>query len=103
MKTSIYTLFLSLLLMNCSKKEAIAKAEMKAENPFNTQLNQLIEYAKVTGDDIVDYVNVTIQNANIKHYLHNLKNSQILLIIKSWKVIENCLLMILLKISSCLG
>ncbi len=65
MKTSIYTLVLSLLLMNCSKKEAIAKAEMKAENPFNTQLNQLIEYAKVTGDDIVDYVNVTIQNANI--------------------------------------
>ena len=65
MKTTLYYLMLLVLLTNCSKDKKIIKEKLSENNPFNVSLNQLIDYAQVNGDDIVEYVNVTMQNAII--------------------------------------
>lgn len=63
MKKSFYYLTLLFLLTNCSKDTQIIKEKLSESNPFNVSLNELIDYAQVNGDDIVEYVNVTMQNA----------------------------------------
>lgn len=50
-------------LMNCSQKEATKPLKLSTDNPFNVSLNQPIDYAKVTGNDIETYVKVAIKNA----------------------------------------
>lgn len=45
---------------------------MSENNPFNTSLNESIDYAKVTGINIDEYVNVTIENA--KKDVETIKN-----------------------------
>ena len=65
MKTTLYYLMLLVLLTNCSKDKKIIKEKLSENNPFNVSLNQLIDYAQVNGDDIVEYANVTMQNALI--------------------------------------
>jgi len=65
MKTTLYYLMLLFLLTNCSKETKIDKEKLSENNPFNVSLNELIDYAQVNGDDIVEYVNVTMQNAII--------------------------------------
>ena len=49
--------------MNCSGKTETTAIQLSADNPFNVNLNQPIDYANVTGDDITEYVDVTIENA----------------------------------------
>ncbi len=64
MKTTLYSLTLCILLFNCSKENNIAKTKLSTDNPFNVSLNKSIDYAKVTGPSIVEYVNFSIENAN---------------------------------------
>ncbi|GGK16836.1 oligopeptidase A [Yeosuana aromativorans] len=63
MKTTLYALIISISLIACSKDKKVEKAKMSDNNPFNTQLNQPIDYANVTSDDVVEYANVVIKNA----------------------------------------
>ena len=75
MKTLLYTLFLIILLMNCSSKTETTAIQLSADNPFNVNLNYPIDYANVTGDDITEYVDVTIKNATQEiEILKNLKS-----------------------------
>jgi Zn-dependent oligopeptidase len=63
MKNTFYALFLILFLMNCKTKTELSKVELSADNPFNVNLNESIDYANVTGESINEYVEVTLQNA----------------------------------------
>lgn len=65
MKTTLYTLISCLILFNCSDKKTIIKDKLSNNNPFNVDLNQVIDYASVTSDDVVEYGKVTIKNAAI--------------------------------------
>ncbi|HMC02083.1 MAG TPA: M3 family metallopeptidase [Flavobacteriaceae bacterium] len=49
----------------------MVKAELSVDNPFNVALNEPYDYAKVTGEDIEEYVNVNIENA--KQDIENIK------------------------------
>lgn len=49
--------------MNCTKKEDTKPEELSADNPFNVSLNQPFDYATVTGNDIEEYVSITMKNA----------------------------------------
>tara|TARA_R110002050_G_scaffold46516_10_gene109372 strand:- start:6272 stop:8341 length:2070 start_codon:yes stop_codon:yes gene_type:complete len=64
MKSTLYSLTLCVLLFNCSKENNISKTKLSTDNPFNVSLNQPMDYAKVTGSSIAEYVNFTIENAN---------------------------------------
>ena len=46
--------FLLILLIGCSPKTEFQK--MTPDNPFNVSLNNPIDYAGVTGDNIDEYV-----------------------------------------------
>ncbi|WP_412985813.1 M3 family metallopeptidase [Pontimicrobium sp. IMCC45349] len=66
MKSTFYSFLMIALVMSCSnepKKEAV---KLSAENPFNVTLNQAVDYANVTGAHIEEYVNVTIENAELE-------------------------------------
>lgn len=65
MKTAFYYLITCLLFVNCSKTNKIIKEKLSEENPFNVALNQPIDYARVTADDVVEYGKVTIKNSAI--------------------------------------
>ena len=61
--------------MNCSSKTETTAIQLSADNPFNVNLNYPIDYANVTGDDITEYVDVTIKNATQEiEILKNLKS-----------------------------
>ena len=47
--------------MNCSKKESEKIIELAADNPFNVDLNKPFDFANVTGESIVDFVNYEIE------------------------------------------
>ncbi len=49
--------------MSCSNNTKTEMPKLSVDNPFNVQLNQAIDYAKITGADIEEYVDVTIANA----------------------------------------
>src|SRR5690606_29854045 len=52
-----------LFLMNCSEKESEKNISLAADNPFNVDLNQPFDYAKVTGEDIAEYVSFKMEEA----------------------------------------
>ena len=62
MKTVLYSLSL-ILLMNCSEKKEVKLIELSADNSFNVALNVPVDYAKVSGKSIEEYVDVTLKNA----------------------------------------
>jgi oligopeptidase A len=72
MKTIIYSFFLAILLVSCSKKVESTIEELSTDNPFNLALNEQIDYANVTGKDIAEYVDITIKNA--KQNLETIKS-----------------------------
>ncbi|HZW63487.1 MAG TPA: M3 family metallopeptidase [Flavobacteriaceae bacterium] len=49
--------------MNCSEKESEKNISLAADNPFNVDLNQPFDYAKVTGEDIAEYVSFKMEEA----------------------------------------
>jgi oligopeptidase A len=51
------------LLMGYSSDPKMEPLALSADNPFNVELNEPIDYAKVTADQVEDYVNVTVHNA----------------------------------------
>ena len=72
MKITFYSLWVGLLMFNCSKKETMVRAELSVDNPFNVVLNEPYDYANVTGEAIEEYVNVNIENA--KQDIEAIKN-----------------------------
>lgn len=64
MQTFLMSVLL-ILLIGCSPKTEFQK--MTPDNPFNVSLNEPIDYAGVTGDNIDEYVEVTIQNVEHKY------------------------------------
>lgn len=66
-------LFIMALLVGCSNETKIEKLEMSVDNPFNVELNELIDYAKVTADHVEAYVNITIANTVLD--LDNIKST----------------------------
>lgn len=56
-------LFLMALLMGCSNETQIEKLKMSADNPFNVELNESIDYINVTAEYINSYVDVIIDNS----------------------------------------
>ncbi|RLD29478.1 MAG: hypothetical protein DRI75_03240 [Bacteroidetes bacterium] len=74
MKTSFYTLFLTILLMSCSNNTETTAIKLSADNPFNVALNVPIDYANVTGEAIEEYVDVTIKNATLE--IETIKNQK---------------------------
>lgn len=48
--------------MSCSKDTKNEIPQLSADNPFNTKLNQAVDYARITGEHVEEYVNVTIAN-----------------------------------------
>ncbi len=49
--------------MSCSSNEEKVAYKLSVENPFNIELNVAVDYAKVSGDNITEYVEVTMKNA----------------------------------------
>ena len=62
MKKLLLSAILIATIIAC--KQEVNRAEMSKSNPFNTSLNIPIDYAKVTGESLEEYINVTIENAN---------------------------------------
>ena len=65
MKTTFYSLFLITLVMSCTSKPESSVTEsiqLSQDSPFNVELNQSYDYAKITGASIDEYVDVTISS-----------------------------------------
>lgn len=64
MKKLISTLILAFIIISCTKETTETRTQMSENNPFNVKLNEPIDYASVTGSDIEEYINISIENAN---------------------------------------
>ena len=71
MKISL-TILLTILFISCTPEDKTIS--MSESNPFNVKLNELIDYANVTGDDIEEYIDITIENAKLE--VETIKNQQ---------------------------
>ncbi|WP_338733401.1 M3 family metallopeptidase [Mangrovimonas cancribranchiae] len=62
MKKKVFPLVILLLMLNCEKKKDVKDIELAADNPFNVKLNEPFDYAKVTGQSIVDFITFEIED-----------------------------------------
>ena len=75
MKKLTSLLLLSLLILSCANEQKKRLIKLPGDNPFNVGLNEPIDYAKVNGAHIEQYINVTMENTAI--ILEDLKEGQI--------------------------